>query len=201
MISFIDEHRDAHGVKPICKVLPIAPSTYRLHAAQRRDATRMSMRAHRDRALAEEIRRVFAENFSVCGARKVWRQLRREGEDVARCTVERLMRRLGLQGVVRGWPAKTTVSDSKAACPRDKVNRQFAVDRPNRLWVADFTMSRPGRASSMSLSLSDVYARRIVGWRVSRSAQTPFVLDALEQALCDRQRVRGGLVHHSDRDA
>jgi putative transposase len=140
MIAFIDAHRESYGVEPICKVLPIAPSTYRSHAAQRRDETKLSARGRRDRALGEKIRRVFAENFSVYGARKVWRQLRREGEDVARCTVERLMRRLGLQGVVRGRPAKTTVSDSKAPCPRDKVNRQFAADRPNRLWVADFSV-------------------------------------------------------------
>jgi putative transposase len=199
MIAFIDAHRESYGVEPICKVLPIAPSTYRSHAAQRRDETKLSTRGRRDRALGEKIRRVFAENFSVYGARKVWRQLRREGEDVARCTVERLMRRLGLQGVVRGRPAKTTVSDSKAPCPRDKVNRQFAADRPNRLWVADFTYVATWQGFVYVAFVIDVFARRIVGWRVSRSAQTPFVLDALEQALCDRQPVRGGLVHHSDR--
>jgi putative transposase len=199
MIAFIEEYWDAHGVEPICKVLPIAPSTYRAHAAQRRDATRMSMRARRDRALAEEIRRVFVENFSVYGARKVWRQLRREGEDVARCTVERLMRRMGLQGVVRGRPVKTTVSDSKAPCPKDKVNRQFAADRPNQLWVADFTYVATWQGFVYVAFVIDVFARRIVGWRVSRSARTSFVLDALEQALSDRQPVRGGLIHHSDR--
>jgi len=199
MIAFVDAHREAHGVEPICKVLPIAPSTYRAHAAQRRDATRMSMRARRDRALAEEIRRVFVENFSVYGARKVWRQLRREGEDVARCTVERLMRRMGLQGVVRGRPVKTTVSDSKAPCPKDKVNRQFAADRPNQLWVADFTYVATWQGFVYVAFVIDVFARRIVGWRVSRSARTSFVLDALEQALSDRQPVRGGLIHHSDR--
>jgi len=199
MIAFIDAHRESYGVEPICKVLPIAPSTYRSHAAQRRDETKLSIRGRRDRALGEKIRRVFAENFSVYGARKVWRQLRREGEDVARCTVERLMRRLGLQGVVRGRPPKTTVSDSKASCPRDKVNRQFAADRPNRLWVADFTYVATWQGFVYVAFVIDVFARRIVGWRVSRSAQTPFVLDALEQALFDRQPVRGGLVHHSDR--
>jgi transposase InsO family protein len=199
MIAFIDAHRESYGVEPICKVLPIAPSTYRSHAAQQRDETKLSARGRRDGALGEEIRRVFAENFSVYGARKVWRQLRREGEDVACCTVERLMRRLGLQGVVRGRPAKTTVSDSKASCPRDKVNRLFAADRPNRLWVADFTYVATWQGFVYVAFVIDVFARRIVGWRVSRSAQTPFVLDALEQALCDRQPVRGGLVHHSDR--
>jgi putative transposase len=199
MIAFIDAHRESYGVEPICKVLPVAPSTYRSHAAQQRDETKLSARGRRDRALGEKIRRVFAENFSVYGARKVWRQLRREGEDVARCTVERLMRRLSLQGVVRGRPAKTTVSDSKAPCPRDKVNRLFAADRPNRLWVADFTYVATWQGFVYVAFVIDVFARRIVGWRVSRSAQTPFVLDALEQALCDRQPVRGGLVHHSDR--
>jgi transposase InsO family protein len=199
MIAFIDAHRESYGVEPICKVLPIAPSTYRSHAAQRRDETRLSARGRRDRALSEKIRRVFAENFSVYGARKVWRQLRREGEDVARCTVERLMRRLGLRGVVRGRSPKTTVSDSKAPCPRDKVNRQFEADRPNRLWVADFTYVATWQGFVYVAFVIDVFARRIVGWRVSRSAQTPFVLDALEQALCDRRPVRGGLVHHSDR--
>jgi putative transposase len=199
MIAFIDAHRESYGVEPICKVLPIAPSTYRSHAAQQRDETKLSGRGRRDRVLGEKIRRLFAENFSVYGARKVWRQLRREGEDVARCTVERLMRRLGLQGVVRGRPAKTTVSDSKASCPRDKVNRLFAADRPNRLWVADFTYVATWQGFVYVAFVIDVFARRIVGWRVSRSAQTPFVLDALEQALCDRQPVRGGLVHHSDR--
>jgi putative transposase len=199
MIGFIDENRGSYGVEPICKVLPIAPSTYRAHAAARRDPNRLSARARRDAALGEEIRRVFLENFSVYGARKVWRQLRREGEDVARCTVERIMRRVGLQGVVRGKGVKTTISDRKAPCPQDKVNRQFAADRPNQLWVADFTYVATWQGFVYVAFVIDVFARRIVGWRVSRSARTPFVLDALEQALCDRQPVRGGLVHHSDR--
>ena len=128
MIAFIDEHRDTYGVEPICKVLPIAPSTYRLHAARQRDPV-----------LMEEIERVFEANYSVYGARKVWRQLRREGQDVARCTVERPMRDLGLAGAIGGKPVKTTVSDKGAACPLDKVNRQFQAPEPNRLWVADFT--------------------------------------------------------------
>lgn len=193
MIAFIDAHRDVYGVEPICKVLPIAPSTYRAHAAQRRDPSLLSARARRDGALCEEIRRTFGENFSVYGARKVWRQLRREGEDVARCTVERLMRRMGLQGVVRGRPVKTTMSDKKAPCPQDKVNRQFAAERPNALWLADFTYVATWAGFVYVAFVIDAFARRIVGWRVSRSAQTPFVLDALEQALCDRRPVRGGL--------
>ncbi len=139
MIAFINEHRDTYGVEPICRVLPIAPSTYRLHAARQRDPSLLSDRARRDPVLMEEIERVFETNYSVYGARKVWRQLRREGRDVARCTVERLMRDLGLAGAVRGKPVKTTVSDKGAACPLDKVNRQFQAPEPNRLWVADFT--------------------------------------------------------------
>ena len=138
MIAFIDDHRDVHGVEPICEVLPIAPSTYRAHAA-RRDPERGSARAKRDAGLREKIRRVYDENFQVYGARKIWRQLNREGESVARCTVERLMRGMGLQGAVRGKPVKTTVSDKAAPCPQDKVNRQFQAPRPNVLWVSDFT--------------------------------------------------------------
>ena len=199
MIAFIDENRERYGVEPICKVLPIAPSTYRAHAAARRDPSKRSARARRDAGLAETIRRVFTENFSVYGARKVWRQLRREGKDVARCTVERLMRGLGLQGVVRGKGVRTTISDRNSPCPQDKVNRQFSADRPNRLWVADFTYVATWQGFVYVAFVIDVFARRIVGWRVSRSAQTPFVLDALEQALCERRPVRGDLVHHSDR--
>lgn len=200
MISFIDAQREAHGVEPICKLLPIAPSTYFLHKAQQRDPARRSARARRDAGLAEKISRVHAENYSVYGARKVWRQLRREGEDVARCTVERLMRVKGLQGVVRGKGVRTTISDRKTPCPQDKVNRAFVADRPNRLWVADFTYVATWAGFVYVAFVIDVFARRIVGWRVSRSAKTPFVLDALEQALCERQPVAGGgLVHHSDR--
>ena len=139
MIAFINEHRDTYGVEPICKVLPIAPSTYRLYAGRQRDPSLLPDRARRDLVLMEEIKRVFETNYSVYGARKVWRQLRREGRGVARCTVERLMRDLGLAGAIRGKPVKTTVSDKGAACPLDKVNRQFRAPEPNRLWVADFT--------------------------------------------------------------
>lgn len=200
MIAFIDDHREAHGVEPICKVLPIAPSTYHAHALQRRDPARLLPRARRDAALCEKIRRVFDENFGVYGARKVWRQLIREGETVARCTVERLMRVMGLQGVVRGKPVKTTVSDKAAPCPLDKVNRQFAADRPNALWVSDFTYVATWQGFVYVAFVIDTFARRIVGWRASRTAQAGFVLDALEQALHDRRPVHGGgLVHHSDR--
>jgi putative transposase len=199
MIAFIDDHREVHGVEPICKLLPIAPSTYHAHAAQRRDPSKLSGRSKRDAELSEKIRRVHAENFSVYGARKVWRQLGREGEDAARCTVERLMREIGLKGAVRRKGVRTTVSDKAAPCPQDKVNREFSAARPNALWVADFTYVSTWAGFVYVAFVIDVFARRIVGWRVSRSAHASFVLDALEQALCQRRPVRGGLVHHSDR--
>ena len=200
MIGFIDDHREAHGVEPICKVLPIAPSTYYDHVARRRDPARLSARAKRDMALKVEVRRVFEENFRVYGVRKVWRQLQREGFDVARCTVERLMREMGLQGVIRGTPIRTTVSDKAAPCPLDKVNRQFHAPAPNRLWVSDFTYVATWAGFVHVAFVIDAYARRIVGWRVSRTAHAGFVLDALEQALHARRPVhRGGLIHHSDR--
>ncbi|PNE09619.1 MAG: IS3 family transposase [Beijerinckiaceae bacterium] len=200
MIAFIDDHRGAYGVEPICKVLPIAPSTYRAHAAKRADPAKLSARAKQDAIRKIKIRRVFAENFDVYGVRKVWRQLRREGEDIARCTVERLMRSMGLQGVIRGKPVKTTISDKAAPCPLDHVNRQFRAPRPNALWVSDFTYVATWTGFVYVAFVIDAYARRIVGWRASRTAHASFVLDALEQALHDRRPVhRGGLVHHSDR--
>ena len=200
MIAFIDDHRGTHGVEPICKVLPIAPSTYHAHVAKRLDPFRLSDRAKRDEALKIEVRRVFEENFRVYGARKVWRQLRREGFAIARCTVERLMASLGLQGAIRGKPVRTTISDKSVACPLDHVNRQFQASRPNALWVSDFTYVATWTGFVYVAFVIDAYARRIVGWRVSRTAHAGFVLDALEQALHDRRPVhRGGLVHHSDR--
>ena len=200
MIAFIDDHREAYGVEPICRVLPIAPSTYHDHMAKRRDPTKLSARAQRDAAMAIEVRRVFAENFHVYGVRKVWRQLRREGIDAARCTVARLMRQMGLEGAIRGKPIRTTVSDKAAPCPLDKVNRQFRALAPNRLWLSDFTYVSTWAGFVYVAFVIDAYARRIVGWRVSRTAHTSFVLDALEQALHERRPVRDGeLVHHSDR--
>ena len=200
MIAFIDEHRGHYGVEPICRVLPVAPSTYHEHVAQRRDPSRLSARAQRDEALKPEVMRVFAENFSVYGVRKVWRQMQREGFDIARCTVQRLMRELGLQGVIRGKPVRTTISDKAAPCPLDHVNRQFHAPAPNRLWVSDFTYVASWAGFAYVAFVIDVYARYIVGWRVSRTAHASFVLDALEQAIHDRRPVhRGGLVHHSDR--
>jgi putative transposase len=200
MIAFIDDHRRTHGVEPICKVLPIAPSTYHAHVAKRADPMKLSERARRDLALKVAIRRVFAENFEVYGVRKVWLQLNREGVGIARCTVARLMRAMGLHGVIRGKPVRTTIQDKAAPCPLDRVNRQFKAPAPNRLWVSDFTYVSTWGGMVYVAFVIDVYARRIVGWRASRTAHASFVLDALEQALHERRPVHGGgLVHHSDR--
>ncbi|KKC34199.1 transposase [Devosia psychrophila] len=200
MIAFIDEHRDAYGVEPICRVLPIAPSSYHERVAQRRDPGRRSARSRRDEDLKPEVMRVFEENFGVYGVRKVWRQMQREGLDLARCSVARLMRDLGLQGVIRGKPVRTTISDKAAPCPLDHVNRQFHAPAPNRLWVSDFTYVATWAGFAYVAFVIDVYSRYIVGWRVNRTAHTSFVLDALEQAIHERRPVhRGGLVHHSDR--
>ncbi len=200
MISFIDAHRSVLGVEPICRLLPIAPSTYYEVIAKRTDVDRLSARARRDIAMKVEIRRVFNENFQVYGVRKVCRQLQREGYDVARCTVARLMRGIELQGVIRGKPVKTTVSDKAAPCPLDRVNRQFHAPAPNMLWLSDFTYVATWQGFVYVAFVIDAFARRIVGWRVSRTAHASFVLDALDQALHDRRPVhRGGLVHHSDR--
>lgn len=202
MIGFIDDHRGAYGVEPICKLLPIAPSTYHAHAARRTDPARLPARARRDVVLATDIQRVFDANFGVYGVRKVWRQLGREGKKVARCTVARLMRRMGLQGVVRGREVRTTVSNPAVACPLDRVNRQFHAPRPNALWLSDFTYVATWQGFVYVAFVIDAFARRIVGWRVSRTAHASFVLDALEQALHERRPVQGsGLVHHSDRGA
>ncbi|MCC0080829.1 MAG: IS3 family transposase [Rhodobacter sp.] len=200
MVGFIDAHRDAHGVEPICNVLPIAPSTYYDHLARRADPSRRSDRARRDEALCPEIRRVFEQNWRVYGVRKIWRQLRREGFDVARCTVARLMKSMGIQGIIRGKPHRTTIPDRKAPSPLDRVNRQFRVPAPNRLWVSDFTYVATWKGFAYVAFVIDAYARRIVGWRVSTSAHAGFVLDALEQAVHQRRPGKGmGLVHHSDR--
>jgi putative transposase len=199
MKAFIDEHREVYGVEPICRVLLIAPSTYYEHAARKANPDRRPARERRDAELSHEIRRVFAENFGVYGVRKVWRQLQREGIDVARCTVARLMRQMGLKGVVRGKSIRTTVSDASAPCPRDRVNRQFNAPRPNALWVSDFTFVATWSGFVYVAFVIDAFARRIVGWRVSRSARAEFVLDALEQALHGRQPWRTSLIHHSDR--
>jgi putative transposase len=200
MIAFIDTHRDAYGVEPICKVLPIAPSTYHAHAARRADPDRQPARMRRDAVLRREIRRVWEANFGVYGVRKVWRQLGREGIEVARCTVARLMRDMGLRGIVRGKETRTTIADKARPCPLDRVNRQFRAPRPNALWLSDFTYVATWQGFAYVAFVIDAFARRIVGWRVSRTAHAGLVLDALEQALHDRRPARGGgLVHHSDR--
>lgn len=198
MKAFIDENKAVHRVEPICKLLPIAPSTYYEHVRREREPTRVPTRIQRDRVLCEAIRRVWEEHFQAYGVRKVWRQLQREGLQVARCTVARLMKAMGLKGVVRGKPIRTTRSDKATVCPLDRVNRQFTADRPNALWVSDFTYVSTWRGFVYVAFVIDVYARRIVGWKVSTSARTDFVLDALEQALHARQR-DGELIHHSDR--
>ncbi len=200
MISFIDEHRGVFGVEPICRLLPIAPSTYYENVAKRLDVDRLSIRARSDISLKIEIRRVFQQNYRVYGVRKVWRQLKREGFDVARCTVARLMRSMSLQGIIRGKPIRTTIPDKTAPSPLDRVNRQFKAPAPNSLWVSDFTYVATWQGFVYVAFVIDVFARRIVGWRASRTAHAGFVLDALEQALHDRRPVHGGgLVHHSDR--
>jgi putative transposase len=200
MIAFIDEYRARHGVEPICRVLPIAPSTYHTHAARRADPDKLPARARRDITLKTEIRRVYEENFHVYGVRKVWRQLLRDGIAVARCTVARLRRAMSLQGVVQGKTIRTTLSNAAAPCPLDRVNRRFKAPRPNALWVSDFTYVATWAGFVYVAFVIDVFARRIVGWRASRTAHAGFVRDALEQALHERRPVRGsGLVHHSDR--
>jgi putative transposase len=195
---FIDEHRHIHGVERVCKVLQIAPSTYYLHASRRVDPMKRPARRQRDDALVPEIERVWHENERVYGAKKVWKQLRRERQAVARCTVERLMRRLGIEGVVRGKSVKTTWPDPARPCPLDRVNRQFHAERPNQLWVSDYTFVSTWQGFAYVAFVIDVYARRIVGWKVASSQQTQFVLDALEQALHART-LEQPLIHHSDR--
>ncbi|MCS0611703.1 IS3 family transposase [Massilia kyonggiensis] len=197
--AFIDRYRDAYGVEPICKVMQVAPSGYWRYAAQQRNPALRCARVQRDDVLSVDIERVWQANLQVYGADKVWRQLRREGTEVARCTVERLMRKAGLRGVMRGKVVRTTVADAKAPCPLDRVNRQFKAQRPNQLWVSDFTYVSTWQGFVYVAFVIDVFARRIVGWRVSSSMRTDFVLDALEQALYARQPERNELVHHSDR--
>jgi putative transposase len=180
--------------------MQIAPSGYRHHAARQRDPARAPARVQRDLALLPHVERVWQANMQVYGADKVWKQLSRERHEVARCTVERLMRRLGLRGVMRGKVVRTTVSDAKAPCPLDHVNRVFKAARPNQLWVSDFTYVSTWQGWLYVAFVIDVFARRIVGWRVSTSMHTDFVLDALEQALYARQPQRDeALTHHSDR--
>jgi len=198
MVSFIDNHRADYGVESICKQLPIAPSTYYESKVRESNPERRSDRAKRDQELCVDIQRVWEENFQVYGVRKVWRQLNREDISAARCTVERLMRYLGLQGAVRGRSCRTTRSDDALDRPADLVNRQFCATRPNQLWVADITFVATWAGFVYVAFIVDVFARCIVGWRVTRTLHTELVLDALEQALWSRTGTEG-LIHHSDR--
>jgi transposase InsO family protein len=197
MLAFIDAHRDQYGVESICKLLPIAPSTYYEHKARQSDPRRIPARLQRDAELRGSIRRVWEQNFRAYGARKVWKQLHREQIPVARCTVERLMRQEGLRGVVRGRRTRTTIANEVLQKPLDRVQRRFTASRPDQLWVADFTFVATWAGFVYVAFVIDVFARRIVGWRASRSMHTELVLDALEQALHARQAEKG-LIHHSD---
>ena len=198
MVAFIDAHRETYGVEPICAVLPIAPSTYYEQKARQADPLRQPARVQREARLRPEIQRVWQANRRVYGAKKVWKQLNRETIPVARCTVARLMRDLGLRGVVRGRRTTTTIPDALAARPRDLVERDFRATRPNQLWVADLTYVATWRGFAYVAFVIDVFSRRIVGWRATSSLRSDLALDALEQALYDRE-TDAGLVHHSDR--
>jgi transposase InsO family protein len=199
MVSFVDEHREEHGVEPICQQLPIAPSIYYEQKAREADPSKLPNRAVRDAGLREEIERVWKEHFGVYGARKVWRQLKREKIGVARCTVERLMHEMGLEGAIRGRKyKKTTIVDEASERPADLVQREFTADRPNRLWVADLTYVATWVGFVYVAFITDVFSRKIVGWRVSNSLRSDLALDALEQALHARPDI-DHLVHHSDR--
>jgi putative transposase len=197
MIEFVDRHRESVGVEPLCRALQIAPSTYYERKTQRVNPDRRSLRRRRDDELCGDIRRVWDSNFGVYGARKVWRQLRREGSTAARCTVERLMRSMGLQGVVRGKVRRTTIPADKDQHPLDLVQRRFRADRPNQLWVADFTYVATWTNVVYVAFVIDVFSRMIVGWRAATSMRADLTLDALEQALWAR-KVKGDLIHHSD---
>ena len=200
MMSFISDHRVVFGVGPICRVLPIAPSTYYQRLAVARDPERASDRAKSDRHNGEHILRVWTDNRQLYGARKVWHALQHEGRNIARCTVERLMKAMGLQGVTRGKKIITTHPDNAQPCPDDKVNRRFTAQTPNALWVSDFTYVSSWRGMVYVAFVIDVFARRIVGWNVSTSMTTAFVLEALNQAICQRcPTKKDKLIHHSDR--
>ena len=200
MVACVDAQREAYGVESICEQLPIAPATYWRHKAQQADPTTRSARAQRDDVLKGEILRVWHEQEQVYGAEKIWRQLAREQITAARCTVERLMKVLGLRGVVRGGDVVVTTRPDETARVPDLVDRQFTATRPNQLWVSDFTYVATADGFVYTAFVIDVFARRIVGWKVSHAMHTDFVLDALEQALHQRgDAASAGLVHHSDR--
>jgi len=192
--AFIEAHRDRFGVEPICAVLQFAPSTY-----YARRARAPSARTRADARLMVEIRRVHQANYRVYGADKVWAQLQREGIAVARCTVERLMRRLGIRGAVRGTPARTTIPAETGPQPADLVERDFRAPAPNRLWVADITYCRTSSGFVFASFIVDCFSRRVVGWQMARHLRTDLALDALEMAIWARRRSLAGLVHHADR--
>lgn len=194
MRAYIDAHKKRYGVEPICRTLGVAPSTYYAARARPRSA-----RAVTDEVLAREITRAFNANYRVYGADKVWAQLRREGIGVARCTVERLMRRLGIQGAVRGTPARTTIPAETGPQPADLVQRDFAAPAPNRLWVADLTYCRTFSGFAFAAFIVDCFSRRVVGWQLARHLRTDLALDALEMAIWARRQDLSGLVHHADR--
>ena len=200
MIAFIEDHKEAHGVEPICRALPIAPSTFYAHAAIARDPDLASDRAKQDALDQKKIKDAFDSSGKRYGARKIWHELRRTNHDIARCTVERLMKVMGIQGVVRGQKPITTTPDTSQPCPDDKVNRDFTASMPNQLWVSDFTYVSSWQGMVYVAFVIDVFARCIVGWRVSTSMTTGFVLDALNQAICQRAPSEAdSLIHHSDR--
>ena len=199
MVQFVDAHRETYGVESICRVLPMAPSTYYAHKAQQADPSRLPPRIRRDAVLRDDIERIWNDNFQVYGARKVWRQLQREGQSVARCTVERLMRQMGLEGVRRGPRVKvTTRVDETLSRPADLVERDFTVQQPNQLWVADLTYVATWNGFVYAAFVIDAFSRMIVGWRVSTTLRSDLALDALEQALYARPE-SNRLIHHSDR--
>ena len=201
MVAFIDEHRKVLGVEPICKELPIAPSTYYRLKHLEKFPDEESPRRQRDECCKHEIRRVWEENHEVYGARKVWWQLLREGFQIARCTTERLMKVMGLRGVTCGRTAKrTTIASPNDSRPLDLVKRAFYANRPNQLWVADFTYVATWSGFVFVAFVIDSYSRMIVGWRVMKTMTTDMTLDALEQAIWAR-KVKGNLIHHSDHES
>jgi len=198
MVAFIDKYRKTYGVEPICSVLPIAPSTYYRCKDLELHPDKRSYRVRRYEFLEQEVRRVYEENRSVYGARKIWKQLNRESIPVGRWSVETVMRKLGLKGVKRGRSCKTTIADEMAEKPLDLVNREFVASKPDQLWVADITYVATWSGFVYVAFITDVYSRYIVGWRVLKSMKTDLILDALEQAMWARGKPKG-VTHHSDR--
>lgn len=198
MVDFIDRHRAALGVESICRTLQFAPSAYYERKRQFFEPELRCPRRKTDDVLRTAIRRVWDDNLQVYGARKVWHQLKREGHSVARCTVERLMREMDLQGVIRGRTKRTTIPTDREPKPLDLVKRRFEADRPNQLWVADFTYVATWLGFVYTAFVIDVFSRMIVGWKVSSTMTADLTLDALEQALWSR-KVKGNLIHHSDK--